>query len=82
MLQIINAQKFVALYGWEYTGGPFVYCPWCGSELFEIDPEQAWFWTEEWQKGELEAEEDLREGRYTEYTSMDDFIASLYNSDE
>jgi len=27
-----------------------------------IDPEQAWWWTEEWQKGEREAEKEIREG--------------------
>ncbi|MCX8103513.1 MAG: AbrB/MazE/SpoVT family DNA-binding domain-containing protein [Candidatus Bipolaricaulota bacterium] len=28
-----------------------------------IDPDQAWFWTKEWQKGEREADEDIRAGR-------------------
>ncbi len=27
------------------------------------DPEQAWFWSEEWQKGEREADEDIRADR-------------------
>ena len=28
-----------------------------------IPKDQAWFWTEEWQKGEKEADEDIRAGR-------------------
>ena len=28
-----------------------------------IDKDQAWFWTERWQQGEKEAEEDIRAGR-------------------
>ena len=28
-----------------------------------IDASQAWFWTEEWQKGEREADEDIKAGR-------------------
>jgi len=28
-----------------------------------IDPEQTWWWTEDWQKGEREAEKELEEGK-------------------
>ena len=42
-----------------------------------IHPKQAWFWTEEWHEGELEADRDLREGRYTVFENMDAFIAGL-----
>jgi AbrB family looped-hinge helix DNA binding protein len=28
-----------------------------------VDADQAWFWSREWQEGEREAEEDIREGR-------------------
>ena len=28
-----------------------------------INADQAWFWTPEWQKGEREADEDIRAGR-------------------
>ena len=41
------------------------------------DPDQAYFWTEEWQALEREAEEDLREGRYKDSRSMDDFLEEL-----
>lgn len=30
-----------------------------------IDADQAWFWTPEWQKGEREADEDIKAGRVT-----------------
>ncbi|MBN2240506.1 MAG: AbrB/MazE/SpoVT family DNA-binding domain-containing protein [Dehalococcoidales bacterium] len=32
-----------------------------------IDKSQAWFWTERWQQGEKEAEEDIREGRTRQF---------------
>jgi len=28
-----------------------------------LDPTQAWFWTEEWQEKERQADEDIKEGR-------------------
>ena len=28
-----------------------------------IDKDQAWWWTEEWQKGERETEKEIREGK-------------------
>lgn len=38
-----------------------------------IDPDQAWFWTEEWQKGEREADEDIRAGRtYGPFDSVEE----------
>jgi AbrB family looped-hinge helix DNA binding protein len=42
-----------------------------------IDRSQAYFWTERWQQGEREAEEDVRAGRYQDFDSMDEFIESL-----
>jgi AbrB family looped-hinge helix DNA binding protein len=42
-----------------------------------IDRDQAYFWTERWQKGERETEEDLRAGRYKQFTSMDEMIKDL-----
>jgi len=43
----------------------------------EIDPEQAWFWTPEWQKGEREADEDIAAGRVTRYDSDEEFLKYL-----
>jgi hypothetical protein len=42
-----------------------------------IDPEQAWFWTHEWQTKEREAEDDRTAGRVTRYDSDDEFLATL-----
>ena len=42
-----------------------------------IDPEQAWFWTREWQKREREADEDLAAGRVTRFEGDEDFLAAL-----
>ncbi|MGH2798242.1 MAG: hypothetical protein ACRDM0_11360 [Thermoleophilaceae bacterium] len=42
-----------------------------------IDPDQAGFWTREWQEKEREADEDLAAGRSTRYESDEDFLAAL-----
>ena len=47
------------------------------GETVEIDPEQAYFWTEAWQEGERQVDKDLAEGNYETFDDIDDFIASL-----
>lgn len=42
-----------------------------------IDPDQAWFWTGEWQSIEREAEDDRLAGRATAYDSDEEFLAAL-----
>jgi hypothetical protein len=42
-----------------------------------IDPEQAWFWTREWQAKEREADEDIAAGRGTTYESDEAFLGGL-----
>lgn len=42
-----------------------------------IDRSQAYFWTERWQAGERDAEEDLRAGRTRSFESVDDAITYL-----
>ena len=42
-----------------------------------IDKSQAYFWTEEWQEAEREAERDLAEGRIESFETVDDLIAGL-----
>jgi len=39
-----------------------------------IPAEQVWFWTKEWQKGEKEAEEDIKAGRKQREGSKGTFI--------
>ncbi len=48
-----------------------------GTQSLQLRLDQAWFWTEGWQKMEREADEDLKAGRYDEFESMDDFISDL-----
>ena len=43
----------------------------------EPDPDQWWFWTPEWQAKEREADEDLAAGRFTRYSSDEEFRAAL-----
>ena len=47
-----------------------------------IDRSQAYFWTEQWQRGEKAVEEDLRAGRFQDYNNMDDLIRSLKDDAE
>lgn len=42
-----------------------------------IDPDQAWFWTREWQQREREADKDLATGNVTRFESDEDFLAEL-----
>jgi hypothetical protein len=39
--------------------------------------DQEWFWTPEWQAMEAEANDDLANGRWKEFDSIDDMIADL-----
>jgi hypothetical protein len=42
-----------------------------------IDPDQAWFWTPEWQRGEREADAELTDGSGVVDRSTEDFISHL-----
>jgi hypothetical protein len=42
-----------------------------------VDPDQAWFWTPEWQEGEREAEADKAAGRGDRYNSDEEFLSAL-----
>lgn len=42
-----------------------------------IPPEQAWFWTERWQKMEQEAQADIDAGRTHSFESAEDLITWL-----
>lgn len=45
--------------------------------LRQLDPEQWWFWTPEWQRGEREADAELSAGEGTIYRSTEEFLAHL-----
>jgi len=44
-----------------------------------IDPDQAWWWTEEWQKGEREAERDTKEGKVKKFSNVEELIKDLHS---
>jgi hypothetical protein len=43
----------------------------------ELNPDQAWFWTEAWQAGQRAADADIAAGCTRFHASTDDFLASL-----
>ena len=49
------------------------------AALTPIDPDQAWFWTPEWQGGEREADEEIaREGKgYGPFNSVEEMFTDL-----
>ena len=47
------------------------------EQVLTIPRHQAWFWTEEWQTGEREAEADLAAGRYDTFDTMEELIDDL-----
>ncbi len=47
-----------------------------------IDPEQAWFWSERWQKMEREAQEDIETGRVHRFSNVEDAVEALENEDD
>ena len=42
-----------------------------------VDASQAYFWTEEWQKGERKADEDIKAGRVKRFKSAPDAVKHL-----
>ena len=42
-----------------------------------VERSQAYFWTRRWQNGERKVDDDLIDGRYRDFPSMDDLIADL-----
>ena len=47
-----------------------------------IPKDQAWFWTKEWQEGELEAEHDIKTGNVKTFNSAEEMIAHLRSEEE
>ena len=42
-----------------------------------VDASQAYFWSEDWQRGEREAQEDIRRGRVGRFRKAKDLITDL-----
>jgi len=46
-----------------------------------IDKDQAWFWTERWQKLEAEAENDIHQGKIKTFDSVENLIDEMEGKD-
>jgi len=42
-----------------------------------IPKDQSWFWSKEWQAGEQEVDNDLKNGHYQTFTDIDELLADL-----
>ncbi len=51
------------------------------DRLKVIPPDQAWFWTERWQKMEHETQKDIDAGRVTRFANREDAIKGLESRD-
>jgi hypothetical protein len=47
-----------------------------------VTDDQAWFWTESWQAGERETDEDIARGRGRVFESSEAFLASFEEDPE
>ena len=47
-----------------------------------IPADQQWFWTEEWQAGEREAQAEIEAGKVKHFDSMEKFLEDLEKEDE
>ena len=47
------------------------------TRLEVIPPDQAWFWTEQWQKAEREAQADIDAGRVHRYANIEEAVSAL-----
>lgn len=52
--------------------GKIVFVP-----MVSVPRDQAWFWTEEWQKEEREIEQQIKDGQLTPPMNFDDTLADL-----
>ena len=50
-----------------------------GMKPANVSDDQAWYWTEEWQKMEREADEAIANGDYLEFDNVEDLIAELHS---
>lgn len=51
------------------------------TPMVQVPASQRWFWTEEWQKAEQEADDDIAAGRVKAFNNIDDLIADLESDD-
>lgn len=46
------------------------------------DPDQAYFWTDEWQAAERQVDEEIAVGQYKDFDTMDEFLDDLLSDSE
>ena len=67
-------------------GDVFELCVEDGKIILEskklIPADQQWFWTEEWQVGEREAQAEIEAGKVKHFDSMEEFLTDLGKEDE
>jgi hypothetical protein len=49
--------------------------------VLPVPPDQAWFWTERWQRREQEVDEHVARAEVAVHETTDDFLAHLDNLD-
>jgi hypothetical protein len=65
---------------------PFFEAVWWPDGVIEpqrqgaIEPSQTWYWTEEWQKREAAADQEIAEGNIHHFNDAEDFLAWLDSS--
>jgi AbrB family looped-hinge helix DNA binding protein len=47
------------------------------TPVITIPADQAWYWTEEWQAGEREVDEEIARGEERTFESAEEFVAHL-----
>lgn len=45
--------------------------------LETVDRSQLWFWSKEWQSGEMEVEEEVKKGKVKKFSNLGDFLKDL-----
>jgi hypothetical protein len=50
--------------------------------IASIDPDQAWFWSPEWQAQESKVDQEIEAGHYKDFSTMEEFIDDLTNDDD
>ena len=50
-------------------------------QTIKVPREQAWFWTAEWQAKEMEAEQDLADGRFADFNNLQALLKDLHGED-
>lgn len=50
--------------------------------VITIARDQAWFWSDEWQEGEREAEQEIKAGNFATFNNLDELFADLNDEED